>query len=261
MRLLFIADIFGAPGRRIVEARLPALRDELGLDLVIANAENAADGVGITSRIGKRLLSVGVDAITLGNHAHRQREVYPYLNSEPRMIRPANLPAASPGRGETVVAAADGTQVAVLNLLGRMHLEPAVSPFECGPRLVEEAKGRASVVFVDFHAEVTSEKVAMGRLLDGKATAVIGTHTHIQTNDPTILPGGTAYLTDAGMTGPHDSVIGVRSDVILARFTTGLPSRFEPADGDVRIEGALIECGPGGRATSIETFRLRELEP
>ena len=148
----------------------------------------------------------------------------------------------------------------VINLLGRMHLEPAVSPFEAGPALVEAARLRTPVVLVDFHAEVTSEKVAMGRLLDGSATAVIGTHTHIQTNDPTVLPGGTAYLTDAGMTGPHDSVIGVRTDVILARFTTGLPSRFEPAEGDVRIEGAVIECGSDGRATSIETFRLRESE-
>ena len=260
MRILFIADIFGAPGRRIVEQQLPGLRDELALDLVVANGENAADGVGITSRIGKRLLGVGVDAITLGNHAHRQREVYPYLNTEPRIVRPANLPAASPGRGETVVRAADGTEVTVINLLGRMHLEPAVSPFEAGPALVEAARLRTPVVLVDFHAEVTSEKVAMGRLLDGSATAVIGTHTHIQTNDPTVLPGGTAYLTDAGMTGPHDSVIGVRADVILARFTTGLPSRFEPAEDDVRIEGAVIECGSDGRATSIETFRLRESE-
>jgi len=260
LRILFIADIFGAPGRRIVEQRLPGLREELALDLVVANGENAADGVGITSRIGKRLLGVGVDAITLGNHAHRQREVYPYLNTEPRIVRPANLPAASPGRGETVVRAADGTEVTVINLLGRMHLEPAVSPFEAGPALVEAARLRTPVVLVDFHAEVTSEKVAMGRLLDGSATAVIGTHTHIQTNDPTVLPGGTAYLTDAGMTGPHDSVIGVRTDVILARFATGLPSRFEPAEGDVRIEGAVIECGSDGRATSIETFRLRESE-
>ena len=178
-----------------------------------------------------------MDAITLGNHAHRQREVYPFLNSEPRIIRPANMPSASPGRGETVVRAADGTGVAVINLIGRLYLEPAVSPFETATGAGARRRGRPTVVLVDFHAEATSEKVAMGRLLDGSATAVIGTHTHIQTNDPTVLPGGTAYLTDAGMTGPHDSVIGVRADVILARFTTGLPSRFEPAEDDVRHRG------------------------
>ena len=148
----------------------------------------------------------------------------------------------------------------MINLLGRLFLEPAVSPFEMAPELVEEARARAPVVVVDFHAEATSEKVAMGRLLDGVATAVIGTHTHVQTNDATVLPGGTAYMTDAGMTGPHDSVIGVRSDLIIQRFTTGLPVRFEPADGDVRIEGALIECDADGRATSIEPFRLREAD-
>ena len=259
MRILFIADIFGAPGRRIVEQRLPGLREELALDLVVANGENAADGVGITSRIGKRLLGVGVDAITLGNHAHRQREVYPYLNTEPRIVRPANYPKAAPGRGHTIVERG-GATLAVVNLSGMVFVEAARSPFAEADAVLAELRGKATHVLVDFHAEVTSEKVAMGRLLDGSATAVIGTHTHIQTNDPTVLPGGTAYLTDAGMTGPHDSVIGVRADVILARFTTGLPSRFEPAEDDVRIEGAVIECGADGRATSIETFRLRESE-
>jgi metallophosphoesterase (TIGR00282 family) len=259
VRVLFIADIFASAGRRAVEKRLPALREELALDLVVANAENAADGVGITSRIAAKLLTAGVDAITLGNHAFRQREVYPYLNTEPRIIRPANLSAAAPGRGMTVVQTAGGTQVAVLNLMGQLFLDTPRSPFEVAADLAAEARSQAPVVLVDFHAEATSEKVAMGRLLDGQVTAVLGTHTHVQTSDAAVLPGGTAYITDAGMSGPHDSVIGVRADLILRRFQTGLPVRFEPADGGVRIEGALIECDAAtGRAQSIEAFRLRD---
>jgi metallophosphoesterase (TIGR00282 family) len=261
MRIFFIADIFAAPGRRIVEQRLPGLREELGIDLVVANAENAADGVGITSRIAKRLLDSGVDVITLGNHAHRQREVYPFLQSDLRIIRPANMPAASPGRGSTTVRSTGGTPVAVVNLLGQLYLDSASNPFEAAPPLVAAARAAAAVVVVDFHAEATSEKMAMARMLDGEVTAVIGTHTHVQTNDPAVLPGGTAFITDAGMTGPHDSVIGVRSDLIVKRFVDGLPARFEPAEGDVRMEGVLVECGDDGRATSIEAFRLRDADP
>ena len=260
MRILFIADVFAAAGRRLVEERLPRLRAELELDLVVANGENVADGAGITSRLARRLLAAGIDAITLGNHTYRQREVYPYLDGEARIVRPANYPASAPGRGLAVVSAADGSPVAVVNLLGWLYLQPARSPFEVAEELVAQAREQAPVVLVDFHAEATSEKVAMGRLLAGRAMAVIGTHTHVQTNDATILPGGTAYITDAGMTGPHDSVIGVRTDVILRRFATQLPVRFEPADGDVRIEGALLECDGDGRATAVEAFRLRDGE-
>jgi len=257
LKILFIADIFGAPGRRAVELRLASMRDELGLDLVVANGENAADGVGITSRIATRLFAAGVDAITLGNHAYRQREVYSYLDSEPRILRPANHAPSAPGRGTALVHAADGTPVVVINLIGQLFLDAARSPFDVAPRMATEAREQAAVVLVDFHAEATSEKVAMGRLLDGRVTAVVGTHTHIQTNDPAVLPGGTAYLTDAGMTGPHDSVIGVRAELVLRRFQTGLPVRFTPAEGDVRIEGALIECDPiSGRASSIATVRV-----
>jgi metallophosphoesterase (TIGR00282 family) len=257
VRILFIADIFGAPGRRAVEQRLPGLREQMAVDLVVANGENAADGVGITSRIATRLFAAGVDAITLGNHAYRQREVYPYLDSEPRIMRPANHAAAAPGSGTALVHAADGTPVVVINLIGQLFLDTPRSPFEMATRMAAEARQRAVVVLVDFHAEATSEKVAMGRLLDGRVTAVVGTHTHIQTNDPAVLPGGTAYLTDAGMTGPHDSIIGVRAELVLRRFQTGLPVRFEPAEGGVRIEGALIECdAESGRATAIETVRV-----
>jgi metallophosphoesterase (TIGR00282 family) len=258
VRILFIADAFAAAGRRIIEERLPRLRSEHSIDFVIANAENIADGVGITSRIARKLLEAGVDVITLGNHAYRQREVYPYLDQEQRILRPANYPDAAPGHGTCVAETADGTRVAVINLIGSLFLDAAVSPFAVAERLVEAARAEAPVVVVDFHAEATSEKVALGRLLAGRATAVLGTHTHIQTNDAHVLPGGTAYITDAGMTGPHDSVIGVRTDLVLRRFMTQLPIRFEPAEGDVRIEGAIVECGADGRATSIEAFRLRD---
>ena len=256
MRILFIADAFAAAGRRIIEERLPGLRREREIDFVIANAENVADGVGITSRIAKRLFAAGVDVITLGNHAYRQREVYPYLDQEERILRPVNYPEAAPGHGTCVVESGDGTRIAVINLIGNLFLDAAISPFAVAERLVDDARKEASVVVVDFHAEATSEKVAMGRLLAGRATAVLGTHTHIQTNDAHVLPGGTAYITDAGMTGPHDSVIGVRADLVLRRFTTQLPIRFEPAEGDVRIEGVIFECDGGGRATTIEAFRL-----
>jgi metallophosphoesterase (TIGR00282 family) len=255
VRILFLGDVFARPGRRAVEEHVPRLREELALDLVVANAENAADGTGLTSRIARSLLASGVDALTLGNHALRQREVYAYLGTEPRVVRPANMPAAAPGRGLAVVPAVDGTEVAVLNVMGALFLSPATSPFEVADALVEEARRRAPVVLVDFHAEATSEKVAFGRMLDGRVTAVLGTHTHVQTNDAAVLPRGTAYMTDVGMCGPHDSVIGVRADLVLRRFTTGLPVRFEPAEGGVRLEGAVIECSADGRATAIEAFR------
>jgi 2',3'-cyclic-nucleotide 2'-phosphodiesterase len=258
VRILFIADAFATAGRRIIEEQVPRLRAERDIGFVVANGENLADGTGITSRLAKRLHGAGVDVITLGNHAFRQREVYGHLGMDERIIRPANYPSTAPGRGWCVGTAADGTQVAVINLLGKLFLDPAVSPFTMAEDLVAAARERTPVVLVDFHAEATSEKVAMGRLLAGKATAVVGTHTHIQTNDAHVLPGGTAYITDAGMTGPHDSVIGVRADLVLRRFTTQMPVRFEPADGGVRLEGVLIECGADGRATSIEPVRVTE---
>ncbi len=259
MRLLFIADIFGRPGREAVEALVPRLREELELDLVIANGENAADGAGITDRLADKILASGVDCITLGNHTWHQRGFGSYLDSEPRIVRPANYLATAPGRGSTIVEAANGTRVAVINLLGRLfvHPEPACSPFEQAAALVADARAQTPVVILDFHAEATSEKVAMGRHLAGRATAVLGTHTHIQTNDASLWDG-TAYLSDCGMTGPHDSVIGVRTEIALRRFLTQMPARSEPALGDVRLEGALLECdAESGRATRIETFRRR----
>ena len=258
MRILFIADAFATPGRRVIEHHVPRLRAEREIGFVVANGENLADGAGITSRLARRLHAAGVDVITLGNHAFRQREVYPHLGMDPRIVRPANYPPSAPGKGWCVARAADGTPVAVINLLGKLFLDPAVSPFAVAEDVVAEAHREADLVLVDFHAEATSEKVAMGRFLDGRVTAVIGTHTHVQTSDAHILSGGTAYITDAGMTGPHDSVIGVRTDLILRRFTTQMPVRFEPADGGVRLEGVLIECDGTGRASSIEAIRIAE---
>jgi metallophosphoesterase (TIGR00282 family) len=244
------------PGRRLVEERLPALREELGAGFCIVNGENAADGAGITPRIADRLLAAGADVITLGNHTWRRSEIGPYLAASDRVVRPANSAAASPGRGWTVAAAADGTPVAVVNLLGQLFVNPPVSPFEVVDGLVEEARAATPVVVVDFHAEATSEKVAMARWLDGRVTAVIGTHTHVQTNDARVQPGGTAAITDAGMTGPHDSVIGVQADLAIARMRTGMPVRFKPAEGGLRLEGAVIDCDASGRATACEPLRV-----
>jgi 2',3'-cyclic-nucleotide 2'-phosphodiesterase len=246
--------VFGSPGRRAVEERLPGLRQELGAGLCIVNGENAADGVGLTAKLAEKLLGAGADVITLGNHVWRQRDLLPVLQSNPRVIRPANL--RGPGSGLAVVEAAGGTPVAVLNLQGALFLDVPMHPFLVVDELVEEARSRAKVVVVDFHAEATSEKVALARLLDGRVTAVIGTHTHVQTNDARIQPGGTAAITDAGMTGPHDSVIGVRAELAIERMRTGMPVRFHPADGDVRIEGVLVDCDEEGRATRCEAVRV-----
>ncbi len=249
--------MFGGVGRRALEERLPGLRDELGVDFCVVNGENAADGRGITPKLADKILAAGADVITLGNHTWARRELAPYLVGSERVIRPANFVRTAPGKGLAVAPARDGTQVAVLNLMGSLFLDVPHSPWEVVDELVEEARRRAPVVLVDLHGEATSEKVAMAYWLDGRVTAVIGTHTHVQTNDARILPGGTAALTDAGMTGPHDSVIGVKTELILSRLRSGMPIRFEPATGDVRIEGVLVECDPAtGRATSCETFRL-----
>jgi metallophosphoesterase (TIGR00282 family) len=239
-----------------VEERLPGLREELGVDFCVVNGENAADGVGITPKIADRLLGAGADVITLGNHVFRRREIVPYLEQSERVIRPANLSKHAPGRALAVAPAADGTLVAVVNLLGFLFLGPHVGPFEVVDDLVDEARGQTPFVLVDFHAEATSEKVAMARWLDGRATAVIGTHTHVQTSDARVQPGGTAAITDAGMTGPHDSVIGVEAELAIRRMRTGMPVKFETAEGGVRIEGALVECDGSGRATGCEAVRV-----
>jgi metallophosphoesterase (TIGR00282 family) len=256
VRLLFVADVVGVPGRRAVEERLRSVREELRVDFCILNGENLADGVGITPKLADRMLAAGADAITLGNHVFRRAEITSYLQESDRVVRPANLSARAPGRGLTFVPATNGSEVAVLNLLGFLFLGPPLGPFEVVDELVENARKRTPVIVLDMHAEATSEKVAMARWLDGKVTAVIGTHTHVQTNDARVQPGGTAAISDAGMTGPHDSVIGVQADLAIRQMRTAMPVRFETASGDVRIEGVLVECESDGRATSCEPIRI-----
>ncbi len=243
--------MFGAPGRRAVEARLPGLRDELAVDFCVVNGENAAAGRGITAKLAEKLLASGADVVTLGNWAWGQPGFAPYLSGTDRVLRPANMSPQTPGTGFAVHGG-----VAVISLLGVFSFAPFESPFLAADRLVEQARRETPVVVVDFHAEATSEKVALARYLDGRVTAVLGTHTHVQTNDARVLAGGTAAITDAGMTGPHDSVIGSDDHNAIRRFLTGMPARLEPATGDVRIEGALLECGPDGRAGSCEAIRV-----
>ena len=248
--------MFGPPGRTAVDEHLPGLREELGVDLCIVNGENAADGAGITGKLADRLLAAGADVVTLGNHTFRREGIGAYLDRSDRVIRPANFGAAAPGRGLAVVEARNGVAVAVISLMGQLFVDVAVSPWEMVDDLVEQAHARAPVVVVDFHGEATSEKVAMAAWLDGRVTAVIGTHTHVQTNDARILPGGTAAVTDAGMTGPHDSVIGVETELAIRRMRTRQPVRFQPAHGGARIEGVVVDCTDDGRAEHIELLRI-----
>lgn len=227
------------------------------MDFCVLNGENAAEGAGLTPKLAERMLESGADMITLGNHVWRRPELAPYLASAERVVRPANLSRYAPGKALAVAPARDGAPVAVVNLMGSLFLSVAQGPFEVIDELVEEAGSRAQVIVVDFHAEATSEKIAMARWLDGRATAVIGTHTHVQTADARVQPGGTAAITDAGMTGPHDSVIGVEADLAIQRMRTGMFVRFRPAEGEVRIEGVLVECDPDGRATACEAVKVR----
>jgi 2',3'-cyclic-nucleotide 2'-phosphodiesterase len=247
----------GRPGRAALEARLAHLRSELEVDVCVVNGENAADGIGITPRLAQQLLAMGIDAITLGNHAFRRAEIGPYLESSDRLVRPANTSSNTPGRGLTVVPTRNGARLAVINVLGSLFLQPATSMFEVVDDLVEEARRQTPLVLVDVHAEATSEKVALAYWLDGRVTAIVGTHTHVQTSDARVFPKGTAFITDAGMTGPHDSVLGVEAELAIRRMRTGMPVRFETAQGGVRIEGALVECDEGsGKASSIEAVRV-----
>jgi hypothetical protein len=248
--------VFATAGRKAVEERLPGLREELDVDFCVVNGENAADGAGITPRLADRLLAAGADVVTLGNHTWRRSEIGPYLERSDRVIRPANFAAATPGRGLVVAPSRGGEPVAVINVMGQLFLGTPVSMFEQIDALVDEARAQARVILVDVHAEATSEKIALARWLDGRVTAVLGTHTHVQTADARVQPGGTAAMTDVGMTGPHDSVIGVRAELAIHRMRTGLPVRFQPAEGGVRLEGALVGCGADGRATSCEPVRL-----
>src|SRR6266478_1411191 len=257
IRILFIGDIVGRPGRDLVRQGLGGLVDHHAIDVVIANAENAAAGFGITREIGDQLLEWGVDVMTSGNHIWDKKEALDYIGAEPRLLRPANYPAGAPGTGSYLGRTRDGRSVGVVNVMGRVFMLNIDDPFAIVLREIEAMKQRTRIVFVDFHAEATSEKIAMGWHLDGKATAVVGTHTHVQTADERILPKGTAYLTDVGMTGPHDSIIGVEIEAALGKFLTALPARFETATGNPRLNAVLIEADDAtGRATDIERLSL-----
>jgi metallophosphoesterase (TIGR00282 family) len=259
MNVLFVGDVIGRPGRELIRKGLRALVDRYGVDLVIANAENSAAGFGVTKDIGDTLLEWGVDVMTSGNHIWDKKEAIEYIAGEPRLLRPANFPAGVPGRGSYVARTGDGRSVGVINVMGRVFMMSIDDPFAVVLREIEQMRTQARVIIVDFHAEATSEKVAMGWHLDGKVTAVIGTHTHVQTADERVLPNGTAYLTDAGMTGPHDSIIGMEKQPSLARFLTGMPTKFEPATGNPRLNGVVIEADEKtGRATRIVRISYAE---
>lgn len=252
MRLLFIGDIVGRPGREAVKACLRSLVRRHEIELTIANAENAAGGMGITEAVAEELLQAGVDVLTTGNHVWRQRDAAAYLEAEPRVLRPANFPPGAPGRAAGLFTTRDNNRVAVLNLQGRTFMEPIDCPFRAADQEIEGLRGRTNVIVVDMHAEATSEKVAMGWYLDGRVSAVVGTHTHVQTADERILPQGTAYLTDVGMTGPRDSVLGVKVRPVIERFLTGMPSRFELAGEPLALNGAVLSVDPEtGSAQSV----------
>jgi hypothetical protein len=261
MKILLVGDIVGRPGRELVRKGLRGLAAHHGIDLVIANAENSAAGFGVTKDIGDTLLESGVDVMTSGNHIWDKKEVIEYIRTEPRLLRPANYPPGTPGRGSYVAQTSDGRAVGVINAMGRVFMIPIDDPFAVLLKEIEAIRHRTRVIIVDFHAEATSEKVAMAWHLDGKVTAVVGTHTHVQTADERILPNGTACLTDVGMTGPHDSIIGMEVEPSLSRFLTGMPIRFEPATGNPRLNAVIIDADEKtGRATAITRISYSERE-
>ena len=257
MRILFIGDVVGKPGRQAVAALVPKLRAERGVELVIANGENSAHGAGLTAATVSELLNAGVDVITSGDHIWDQKEIYEVIEHEPRLLRPMNVAPGTPGRGSTIVNAEGKCAVAVLNLVGRVFMPPCECPFRTAEAEVARLRRQTNIIIVDLHAEATSEKIAMGRFLDGKVSAVIGTHTHIATADECILPHGTAYITDAGMCGPHDSVLGRDVEAVLKRFLTQMPQKLEVASGDVQLCGVIVEVDDNsGRARHIERIRM-----
>jgi hypothetical protein len=259
MRILFIGDVIGRPGRELVRKGLRPLVEHHRADFVIANAENSAAGFGVTKDIGDTLLEYGVDLMTSGNHVWDKKEVIDYIATQPKLLRPANYPAGVPGRGSYVAQTGDGRAVGVINVMGRVFMQAIDDPFTVVLKEIDAIKARTRVIVVDFHAEATSEKIAMGWHLDGKATLVVGTHTHVQTADERILPNGTAYMTDAGMTGGHDSIIGMEREPALHRFLTGMPSKFEPATGNPRLNGVLVEADDKtGRAIGVTRLSYSE---
>ncbi len=257
MRILFVGDIFGKSGRDVARRAIPALIERESLDFVIANVENSAAGFGVTGDIADAILGYGVDAMTTGNHVWDKKEVLEYIGRQPKLLRPANFRPGTPGRGSYLGQTRTGEPIGVVNLMGRIFMQPLDDPFAVVLKELEALRAKARVIIVDIHAEATSEKVAMGWHLDGRVTAVLGTHTHVQTADEKILPKGTAYLTDAGMTGPHDSIIGVTTELALGRFVNGMPAKFEAASGPGRLNAVIITADQAtGRATAIERLNL-----
>ena len=256
VQILFVGDIVGKPGRQSLQRALPLLVEQHAIDIVVANVENAAGGMGVTREVAEAIRDMGVDVMTSGNHIWDKKEALSYIDLEPRLIRPANYPDA-PGAGHYIATTPTGVTLGVINVMGRVFMNPLDNPFSVVRREIERVREQTSVILVDFHAEATSEKVAMGWYLDGEVTAVVGTHTHVQTADERVLPNGTAYITDVGMTGPHDSVIGVDTRPVLARFVSGMPSRFETASANPRLNGVVITADPvTGRALAIERVNL-----
>jgi len=262
-RALLVGDVVGKPGRRALAVSLPGLLADRSIDVVIVNGENAAGGSGLTPAIFEEFRALGVDVVTMGDHVFRRREILPLLAESDRILRPANLPPEAAGRGWTVLESPSGFPFAVVNLLGRTFMKPAGDcPFHAADRALAEIGDRAKLLFVDFHAEATSERIAMGWHLDGRATCVYGTHTHVQTADERVLPGGTAYISDLGMTGPHDSILGRKKEKVLAVLVTGMPTHFDVATADARLSGALVTADTQtGRATAIERLSLPISEP
>jgi 2',3'-cyclic-nucleotide 2'-phosphodiesterase len=257
LSILFIGDIIGKPGRQVVSRELHRLVDRHRVDLVIANGENAAGGFGITAETAKELYGCGIHMLTSGNHVWDKKDAHDYIATEQRLLRPANYPAGAPGRGSTITSTPGGVKVGVLNLEGRVFMDNLECPFRTADRELALLRQETPVVFVDFHAEATSEKSALGWYLDGRVSAVIGTHTHVQTADERILPGGTAYLSDAGMTGGFDSVIGMRKDEPVARFLSQLPAKFEVAKNNLRLNGVVVQVDvSSGKALNIERINI-----
>jgi metallophosphoesterase (TIGR00282 family) len=257
MKILFIGDIVGAPGRHMAEKHLPRLIDEYKIDFVIANGENSAGGAGISRKVFNELTAMGIDAFTMGNHIWDNKDIFNFIDNEKRIVRPANFNPTLPGTGYQIFDIA-GQKLVVANLVGRTFMPPTESPFIVMDKILTKTRNITPFVFVDFHAEATSEKNALAWYLDGQVSAVIGTHTHIQTNDARVLPRGTALVTDAGMTGPRDSILGVEWEIIVKHFITQMPARFNVAKGDIQFNGVMIELYDDGRAKTVEPINFWE---
>lgn len=251
MKIFFIGDIMGSPGRKAISALLHKVVDKYSIDLVVANCENASGGIGITPEVAEQLFQMGIDVMTSGNHIWKHKEIQPYLEANDRLLRPANYPAGTPGRGLTIIETAAGESAAVLNLEGRIFMNPLDCPFRRADQELSSLPPHVKVILVDMHAEATSEKLALGWYLDGRVSAVIGTHTHVQTADERILPGGVGYLTDAGMTGPGDGIIGMERQVIIERFLSQLPQKFKVAGQNIQLQGVVIDIESNGKCRDI----------